>query len=64
VLAGIQHSPAIDPNLAVGERNRRQFQAQTLKPGHKRFNIKFWHFNTTQPSTILPPHRIIELYRR
>jgi hypothetical protein len=44
ILAGIQHPPAIDPKLAVGKPNGRQFQAHAFEPGDKRFNIKFRHF--------------------
>jgi hypothetical protein len=71
VLGGLHHPPAIDAQLPVGERHRRQFHAHTLERDDERLDVEFRHFHFPPPNTLrLPrsrnrprstqPHRIIE----
>jgi len=41
----IQHAPAIDAQLAIGEFNRSQFHAHAVKLGNKSLNVKVRHFS-------------------
>jgi hypothetical protein len=46
MLGRIQHAPTINPQLAIGKRNRGQFHAHAVKPGDESFNVKIRHVDS------------------
>lgn len=58
VLGRAHHAPTIDPERTVGQRDRRQFYAHTVKLGDKRHYVELRHFHSHSPISRIPDFTI------